>query len=138
MIVDLTGKAITELLAATGVTGIVGQKVRGEFATGESPPAVIVEALAIDYSPMGQTRRARLQAPTFAAKCYGVTRVQSSQLANAVVEAIELRGPRQDASGRLVFISLVASGGDVLLDPVTKWPFATVIFSLVGAQRAVA
>lgn len=138
MIVDLTGKAITELLATAGVTAIVGAKVRPEFASNEAPPAVIVEPLGIDYSPMGQTRRARLQAPTFAAKCFGVTRVQASQLANAVVEAVELRGPRKDASGRLVHLSIVTSGGDVVLDPVTKWPFATVVFTYIGAQQAVA
>lgn len=138
MIVDLTGKAITELLANAGVTAIVGQKVRAELASNEGPPAVIVRALGIDYSPMGRTRRARLQAPLFAALCYGVTRVQAAQLANAVVEAMELRGPRRDASGRLVFISLVEGGGDVVLDPDTRWPFGTVTFSLVGAQQAVA
>ena len=138
MIVDLTGKAITELLANAAVTAIVGQKVRGEFASNEGPPAVIVSQLGISYSPFGQTRRARLQAPLFAAKCYGVTRVQASQLANAVAEAMELRGPRKDASGRLVHISLVDSGGDIELDPTTKWPFGTVIFRLIGAQQAVA
>lgn len=138
MIVDFTGKVITELLANAGVTAIVGQKVRGELASNDAPPAVVVRALAIDYSPMGQTRRARLQAPTFAALCYGATRVQASQLANAVVEAMELRGPRKDASGRLVHISLVEGGGDVELDPDTRWPFATVTFRLIGAQQAVA
>jgi hypothetical protein len=137
-IVDLTGKAITELLANAAVTAIVGQKVRPEFASDESPPAVIIESLGIDYSPFGQTRRTRLQAPTFVARCYGVTRVQAAQLANAVVEAVELRGPRRDASNRLVFTSLVDSGGDVTIDPDTTWPYATVIFRLIGAQRAVA
>jgi hypothetical protein len=67
-----------------------------------------------------------------------VTRVQASQLANAVVEAVELRGPRKDASGRLVYLSLVEGGGDVELDPSTKWPFATVTFTFIGAQQAVA
>jgi hypothetical protein len=66
-IVDLTGKAITELLANAAVTAIVGQKVRAEFASNEGPPAVIVRQLGISYSPMGQTRRARIQAPIFAA-----------------------------------------------------------------------
>lgn len=138
MIVDLTGVAITELLAATAVTSIVGQKVRSEFANNEGPPAVIVRQLPISYSPMGQTRRARLQEPMFEAKTYGNTRIQAAQLANAVVEAFELRGPRRDASGRLVHISLVDGGGDVVLDPDTKWPFGTVIFRLIGAQQAVA
>jgi hypothetical protein len=138
MIVDLTGKAITELLSFASITGIVGQKVRGEYADGESPPAVIVTTLGIDYSPLGNTRRMRIQAPTFAAKCYGTSRVQASQLGNAVAEAMELRRPRKDASNRLVFISLVDSGGNVELDPVTKWPYATVIFRLIGAQQAVA
>jgi len=137
-IVDLTGKAITELLTNAAVTAIVGQKVRSEFASDEGPPAVVIAQLGISYSPMGQTRRTRIQAPLFAAKCYGVKRVQASQLANAVVEAMELRGPRKDASNRLVYISLVEGGGDVILDPVTKWPFSTVTFTLIGSQRAVA
>jgi hypothetical protein len=136
--IDLTGKAITELLSFTSITGIVGQRVRGEFASDEEPPAVIVEQLGIDYSPFGQTRRARLQAPTFAANCFGTTRVQAAQLGNAVAEAMELRGPRKDATGRLVYLSVVDSGGNVILDPVTRWPFATVIFTLTGAQVAVA
>jgi hypothetical protein len=137
-IVDLTGKAITELLANAAVTAIVGQKVRPEFASDEAPPAVIVRQLVINYSPMGNTRRTRIQAPLFAALCYGVTKPQASQLANAVVEAVELRGPRRDASGRLVYLSLVEGGGDVELDPSTKWPFATVTFTFIGSQRAVA
>lgn len=138
MIRDLTGMAITELLADAGVAAIVGQKVRGEFAANEGPPAVIVEALGINYDPGGGSRRLRLQQPMFAAQCYGVTRVQTAQLANAVVEAVELRGPRKDASGRLVWLSLVEGGGDVVLDPFTKWPVATVTFTYLGAQRAAA
>ena len=137
-IVDLTGVAITEILAFPAVTAIVGPRVRGEFASGEGPPAVIVESLAIDYSPMGRTRRARLQAPIFAAKCYHLTRPGCSQLANAVVESMELRGPRRGTGNRLVYLSLVTSGGDVVLEPVTNRLVATVIFTLVGAQAAVA
>lgn len=138
MIVDLTGKAISELLADAGVSAIVGQKVRGELGAGEGPPAVIVRSLDVSYSVGPGTRRLRLQVPVFAALCYGVTRPQASQLANAVVEAIELQGPRRDASGRQVLLSLVEGGGNVELDPTTKWPFATVTFSFVGGQRAVA
>lgn len=142
-IVDLTGPVITELLTNAAVTAIVGQKVRSEFASNEGPPAVILEQLDISYTPMGQTRRAKLQAPIFAAKCYGAGagqagRIQAAQLANAVVEAMELRGPRRTASGRLIHISLVESGGNIELDPATKWPYATVIFQVIGAQQAVA
>ena len=97
-----------------------------------------MRALGVTYSPGGGTRRLRLQLPTYAALCFGVTRVQAAQLGNAVVEAMELRGPRRDASGRQVLLSLVEGGGNVELDPVTKWPFATVTFRLVGGQRAVA
>jgi hypothetical protein len=135
-IVDLTGKAITELLANAAVTAIVGQKVRAEFASNEGPPAVIVRQLGINYNPGGGTRRLGLQQPMFAALAYGVTRVQASQLANAVVDAMNMRGPRKDASGRLVWQSLVEGGGDVELDPTTGWPFATVTFTYLGAQQA--
>jgi hypothetical protein len=137
-IVDLTGMAITEIRDFPAVTAIVGQKTRSEWAAGETPPGVIVRALAIDYDPGGGTRRLGLQAPIFAALCYGATRIQASQLANAVVEAVNMRGPRKTAAGKLVWQSLVDGGGDVELDPVTKWPFATVTFTYLGAQQAAA
>lgn len=138
MIVDLTGMAITEILAYPAVAAIVGQKVRGEWAAGESPPGVIVRALAVDYNPGGGTRRLGLQAPIFAARCYGATRVQASQLANAVVEAVNMRGPRKTAAGKLVWQSLVEGGGDVELEPGTEWPVAIVTFTYLGAQQAAA
>jgi hypothetical protein len=138
VIVDLTGMAIREILAFPAVTSIAGQKVRPEFASNEGPPAVIVEGLAIDYNPGGGTRRLGLQAPMFVAKCYGVTKPQASQLANAVVEAVNMRGPRKDATGRLVWMSLVDSGGDPDVDPLTKWPHSDVTFTYLGAQQAAA
>jgi hypothetical protein len=138
VIVDLWGVVSNELKANAGVVAIVGDRVRSEWGKNDVAPLVIIVQLGIGYSPMGQTRRTRIQAPIFAALCYGVTRVQASQLANAVVEAVELRGPRKDATGRLVYLSLVEGGGDVELDPSTKWPFATVTFTLIGSQRAVA
>lgn len=138
MIVDLTGVAIRELLANAGVTAIVGQKVRPEWASNESPPGVIVEGLTTTYNLGPGTRRLGLQVPLFIAKCYGTTRPQASQLANAVVEAMNVRGPRKDASSRLVYASLVESGGDPVTDPDTKWPHSDVVFRLVGAQQAAA
>lgn len=137
-IVDLTGMAITEIRDFPAVTAIVGQKTRPEFGAGEEPPAVIIESLGIDFNPTPRVRRARLQAPLFVAKCYGTTRQQAVQVRNAVVEAVELRGIRVGAGGRLVFISLVEGGGEVEPDPVTKWPHADVTFSYLGAQGAVA
>lgn len=143
-VVDLTGVAVSEVRDFPLVSAIT-PRVRGGELTGKSkaysgdvPPAIVIVALGIDYSPLGRTRRAKLQAPLFAARCYGVTRIQASQLANAVVAAVELRGPRVDATGRLVHMSLVEGGGDVVLDPDTRWPFATVTFTLIGAQQAVA
>lgn len=138
MIEDLTGMAILELRTNAGVAAIVGEKVRPEWADGEGPPGVLIRQLGITYSRGPGTRRLGLQAPMLAALCYGVTRPQAAQLANAVVEAVNARGPRTDASGRLVFGSLVEGGGDVVLDPDTRWPFATVTFELVGAQVVVA
>lgn len=143
MIVDLTGVVIRELLANAGVTTIVGQRVRPEFASNESPPAVIVEGLSRTFSLGPGTRRLGLQVPLYIAKCYGdVTsaqggRVQAAQLANAVVEAMNERGPRKDGSNRLVFGSLVETT-DPDVDPVTNWPHVDVVFRLVGAQQAVA
>jgi hypothetical protein len=138
VIVDLTGKAITEIAAYPAVSAIAGPRVRPELGDQEGPPAVVIEGLTISYAPFGhQLNGPGLQQQLFAAKCIGTTRPQASQLANAVVEAVNQRGPRVDAGGRLVYISLVESGGDVILDPETRWPTATVTFSLVGAQQAV-
>ena len=144
MIVDLTGVAIRELLANAGVTAIAGQKVRPEWASNESPPGVIVEGLTTTYNLGPGTRSLGIQVPLFVAKCYGAPtgaqggRVQASQLANAVVEAMNMRGPRRDTSGRLVYASVVESGGDRGVDPDTKWPHVDVVFRIVGAQQAVA
>jgi hypothetical protein len=136
--VDLTGKAVTEIRDFAAVAAITPRVRGGELADNDAPPAVIVRPLAIDYSPFGQTRRARLQAPLFAALCYGVTRVQAAQLAGAVVDAVNLRGPRKDAQNRLIYLSLVEGDGEVVLDPDTRWPFATVTFTFIGAAGAVA
>jgi hypothetical protein len=138
MIQDLTGPTITEVATFPAVIAIASTKVAGEIGQGWTPPMVIIEVLAIDYSPFGRTRRARLQAPIFAAKCYGGTRIQASQLGNAVAEAMELRGPRIKSTGKVFYLSLVTSGGDVVLDPLTKWPYSTVIFTVIGHQFAVA
>lgn len=135
--VDLTGVAVVEVRDAAAVAAITPRVRGGELAGDDAPPAVAISALGIGYSPFGQTRRARLQEAMFAAKCYGGTRIQAAQLGNAVAGAIEVRGPRKDASGRLVYLSLVESAGTVELDPDTRWPFSTVIFSLIGAQQAV-
>ena len=137
MIVDLTGVAIREILAFPAVNTIVAQKVRGEWAQGESPPGVIVEGLTTTYNLGPGTRRLGLQVTLYVARCYGATKPQASQLANAVVEAMNVRGPRTDASGRLVLASLVETGGDPETDPVTGWPHSDVVFRLVGAQQAV-
>lgn len=136
-IVDLTGMAIVEIRDFPAVTAIVGQKTRPEFGANEGPPAVIIESLAIDFNPMPRVRRARLQAPMFVAKCYGTSRQQAVQVRNAVVEAVELRGPRRDGSNRYVILSLIDGGDGVELDPVTKWPHADVTFTYLGAQQAV-
>lgn len=137
MIVDLTGMVITEIRDFPAVTALVGQQTRPEFAEGEGPPAVIIESLAINFNPTPRVRRARLQAPMFVAKCYGMTRPQAVQVRNAVVEAVELRGPRIGTGGRFVIRSDVEAGDGVELDPVTKWPHADVTFTYLGAQQAV-
>lgn len=137
MIVDLTGKAVVEIRDFPAVAAITPRVRGGELASGDGPPAIVIARLAVDFSPFGATRRMGIQAPLFAANCYGADRRQAAQLADAVVEAINLRGPRRDAQNRLVYLSLVEGGGDVVLDPDTRWPTATVTFSFVGAQQAV-
>jgi hypothetical protein len=134
---DLTGPTITEVATFPAVSAIASSRVGGEIGQGWLPPMVIIELLGIDYSPLGRTRRTRLQAPIYAAKCYGSTRIQAAQLGNAVAEAMELRGPRIKASGKVVYLSLVTGAGDVILDPLTHWPFATVTFTVIGHQFAV-
>lgn len=137
-IVDLTGVAVREIRDFPLVSAITTRVRGGELASDDTPPAIVIVSLGISYSPLGQTRGARLQAPIFAARCYGANRPQAAQLANAVVAAVELRRARIDAQGRLVHLSLVESGGESELDPTTRWPYATVTFTYIGAQVAVA
>lgn len=138
-IVDLTGMAINELNASALVTAITGALgVHSEFPSNGVPPKVIVRQLDVAYQVGRGTRRLGLQSPLFTALCYAAKRPGAAQLANAVVATLNMRGPRIDAAGRLVYVSLVESGGDVDVDPLRGWPFATVVFRYQGAQQAVA
>lgn len=138
MTVDLTGVAVMEIRAYPPVAAIT-PRVRGaELAPGDAPPAVVVRKLGISYAPFGRgSRRLGLQEPMFAALCFGATYPQAAQLAGAVVDAINLRGPRSDSAGRAVLLSLVEGGGNPTLDPDTKWVTETVTFTFVGAAQAV-
>ncbi len=138
MSVDLTGMAVMEVRSYPSVAAIT-PRVRGaELAPGDAPPAVVIRKLGISYAPFGRgSRRLGLQEPMYAALCFAATYPQAAQLAGAVVDAINLRGPRNDAQGRLVHLSLVESGGDPTLDPDTKWVTETVTFTFVGAAEAV-
>lgn len=138
MTVDLLGKAVTEIRDNAAVAAITPRVRGGELFDDDAPPAVVIRGLSNNFSPFGRTRRARLQSPTLVALCYGLDRQKADELANAVTSAVNLKGPRRDASGRLVHLSLVDSHGPTDLDPATRWPLRTVLFRMIGAQDAIA
>lgn len=138
MTVDFTGVAVVNIRDWPSVAAITTRVRGGELAQGDAPPCVIVRKLTPDYDPFGGTRRAGLQRPLFAALCFGTTYQQAAQLAGAVVDAVNLRGPRKDAQGRYVALSLVEGGDGPTLDPATGWVTETVTFTFIGAAQAVA
>lgn len=135
MTVDMLGMAVVMIRDDAGVAAIT-PRVRGaERAPNDAAPLVIVRKLGADYAPFG-ARRARLQRQLFAAVCVGSTFIQAGQLAGAVVDAVNLKGPRRDASGRYLAISLVEGGGDATNDPQTGDATETVTFTFTGGAQA--
>lgn len=138
--IDPTGQVIAELRAASAVTAIVGDRVRGkEPAGGDRPPMVIVTRMSGDRDP-GSTnsRGAGLQEVLFGIKCYGTTAQQAAQLYGACSDALHRRGPRVDASARAIFSShddMSSSSGN---DPGTNWPWVDFTARIVAAAEAVA
>lgn len=138
--IDPLGVVLTTLLATPAVTAIVGGRVRGaELADDDAPPAVVLRRLGVTRRPVGGgSGRAGLQGVTIAALCFGATYVQAAQLVGAVTDALHMKGPRRDAGGRLIYLSVEESIGGATLDPQTRWPSETAVISVIAAAQTVA
>lgn len=137
--IDPLGFLLTTIRDAPAVAAIT-PRVRGaQLADDDAPPAVVLRRLGVTRSPVGpNSDRVGLQGVTIAALCYGVTFQQAAQLYGAVSDAVHMKGPRRDAGGRLIFLSIDESGGEATLDPDTRWPFETAVINVIAAAQTVA
>ena len=135
--IDPLGYIITTVRDFPAVSAIT-PRVRGELAEDEGPPAVVLRRLGVTRSPLGRTGRTGIQGVVIAALCFGVDSVQAAQLYGAVSDAIHQKRARRDAQGRLIYLSLDQSGGNVSIDPDTHWPFETAVINVIAAAQAVA
>lgn len=114
-------------------------RVRGaELASDDGPPAVVLRRLGVTRSPLGQTGRAGIQGVSIAVLCFAATFPAVAALYGAVSDAVHEKGPRHDASGRLIYLSIEESGGGAVLDPDTRWPTETCVVSVIAAAQPVA
>lgn len=136
--IDPLGPILTTIRDNATVAAIT-TRIRGfELQSDDAPPAVVLRRLGVTRGPFGQTERAGIQQVTIAALCYGITPQQAAALYGAVSDAIHNRGPRKDAQGRLIYLSMEESGGEATLDPDTRWPFETAVIQVIAAAQAIA
>lgn len=86
---------------------------------------------------MGRTGRAGLQGVTVSALCFGTSYQQAAQLYGAVSDAIHMKGPRRDSSGRQIYLSIDESDGGATLDPDTRWLTETGVISVIAAAQPI-
>ncbi len=141
--IDPLGVIVTEVRDAAAVRAIVGQyagvwKVAGgEARQAWEPPFVVIVRLGTVRRAQLGSHRAGVQTLRLAANCFGVTPQQAAQLYGAVSDVLHVRGPRRDAQGRQLFISLEEIGGQPNEQPGTGWPYETAVFNVIaGAQAA--
>lgn len=157
---DVTGMVVTEIRDAPAVAALgVGDRVwaaeiappRTWSAGGsrtDPRPCVVVVQLVRSRTPFGPgSGRIGLQRPRYAVRCYGapdakgdgrVARRNSRELAGAVSDVVHQKGPRVDATGRAIHLSVDVGAGSPGVDPDTSWPYETVVISVIAGAQAVA
>lgn len=116
---------LAEIAAAPAVAAIVGDRIRrwepapGDArGPGEYVPFVVLVRIG------GSRARGRLplqQVPT-AARCYGRTDHEATQLAGAVADALDGAGPRGS-----IYRTYVPEVGGTVADPDTQQPYVEVL-----------
>lgn len=137
--IDPLGFLLTTIRDDATVAAITPRVRGGELEKDDAAPAVLLRRGPVNRSPTGpNARRVGLQGVTVTALCFGATYQQAAQLYGAVSDAVNLKGPRRDGTGRLIFVSIDESGGDPVLDPDTRWPTETCVINVIAAAQPVA
>ncbi len=142
--IDPTGVIVQEVRDNPAVRAIVGQysgvwKVAGGESRAQwEPPFVVVVRLGTVRRVQFGSHRAGMQTARYAANCFGATQQQAAQLYGAVSDALHVKGPRRDAQGRQLYISLEEVGGQPNTQPGTDWPYETAVFNVIAAAQAAA
>jgi hypothetical protein len=136
-VIDPLGPTLTSIRDFPAVAAIT-PRVRGAaLKASDKPPAVVLRRLGDTRNPFGNGSRTGLQRVTLVALCYGLTPQQATDLRGAVSDAVHMRGPRTDAQGRLIYLSIDESGGGATLDPDTRWPFEEAVIDVIAAAQVV-
>jgi hypothetical protein len=140
--IDPLGAVITLLRADPAVAAIVGTRVRGEVAQGESPPLVVVVENAATRRPFGPgSGRIHMSLSTLICRCYGPDNqggaITARQLAGAVSDALHGLSPTTVGTKYLARVYAPLLGG-ADRDPDVNWPYQTVTVDVYFATEAVA
>lgn len=133
---DPTGTVITRTRDDPSIAAITNRVVGDEPNATWKAPMVVIVRQGTSRSPAGRQRdtRAGIQLGRYAARCYGTTYSQATQLSGAVSDLWHNRGPFV-GNGGIQFLHTYADviAGPVL-DPALKTPFETVyIEAIAGA-----
>ena len=125
--VEPIGPLVTELRSASAVTALVASRIWGQEKRDISPCVVVRQ---LDYRPAISAPRSGVRDLQVALMCYGTKDptgdILALQVAGAVGEWIDQRGPRRSATGVAFYRSSEQTTGPVLRDPDTDEPFVIV------------
>lgn len=135
---DPMGKLLIEIRDGAHVSAL-GATVRGGEPAytddegrnvADKPPLVVVTT----FPRTRLAPRLPVYRHQYFAKCYGKEPRLATQLALAVEADVHNLSPRVSTSRVGIFNSQMVSGGSGQIDPDTKWPFETVIISLLAGS----
>lgn len=137
---DPFGHVLAILKADAGILALVAAgNVSSEFT---STPCVWLSDLSSTNRPFGpNSGRLGLQGWAGVAKCYAsdtaTGAILARQIAGAVVDALDLKGPRYGSSDRYIAQLQAPEMDGMERDPDTRYPHYDVVVNAIAAKEAV-
>lgn len=131
--VDPMRSILAELAASPAVAAIAGDRIRRyEPAPGDARGPGEYQPFVVLVRIGGSRERGRvpLQQVPIAARCYGATDHEATQLAGAVADALDNVGPRGS-----VYRTYVPEVGGTLSDPDTGQPYLEVLIEAYAQKE---
>lgn len=137
-LMDPMGALITELRADSGVSALVGARVRGgEPAPGDARDPGQYQAFVVLIGPPAPNSRVPISRSSITVRCYGSTFQNATAVWGAVVKALHAVGPRLKGNGLGIYRSAFLEEADTLKDPDTEQPYVEGTIEVTATAQAV-